>query len=508
MLSRITLNFECEKFYLRVWLIFFIVTLFIIFLVQLILLPFIFSSWHAGNGLLVGGDWIGFHQEAVEMAQRIKDQGWSAWELWPKGWFPAGVAGALYALTWPAPWVLAPLNAAVHAFTGLIVLKILNIFTQKKDIDIVAAIPFIFFPSAMLWYTQIHRDGYNILGMLLFIYGLLLIIRYDEIQIKNKNFELKGLIISMVGIVLLWMSRPHTLIIFQYTGSILFFFVVIAFTIMLVKKSIYWKNALFKLFIFALALSLITPFTKTERADKYQKEFGVYNKNNLEINNSMEAQEQQLWASTAGIIGLYKPAEEDHESTVRREEDLIWYRTPWLPSSIDNHLYSIAVTRQVLYPMAYGESAINIDKDVEFSSAIDFIYYLPRALQIAFLAPFPEDWSAEGSRQTTTFFRRISALEMAIVYFFLLPMVCSLWIWRKKIEVYILFIFCTAMMLPIIYSVPNLGTIYRYRYGYLMLLVCLGAAVFYQFVKDRIIKKANSSHANSPLGVNNSLEER
>jgi hypothetical protein len=489
MFSKIYISFNPEKWsYFKIWLLLFAVTIAIIWLVQLLLLPFVFTSWHAGNGLLIGGDWIGFHNEAVDMAQRINYEGWSAWELWPKGWFPSGIAGALYALTWPEPWVLAPLNAAVHAFSGLLVMKILNIFTKKRIFAIIAAVPFVFFPSAMLWYTQIHRDGYNILGMLLYIYGLLMIAHYSSTKDDSQYSEATGFFTAFSGIVMLWLSRPHTILIFQYAGIILFLFLFVVFIVMSINKTVHWKKALLKIFVFALVLSSITLFTRAPGADKYQKAPSLLdNEQFIKINDSMVSEEQNLRASNAGLNGPLKLAVEDNTAIVIAEEDFLWSKTPFLPSRIDNHFYSIAVMRTVWYPISYGDAASNIDSDVSFHNAIDFIYYLPRALQIAFLAPFPSDWFGEGSYESTTFFRRISGLEMIIIYLLLVPMVYGIWIWRRKIEVYMLFIFCTVMMLPIIYSTPNLGTVYRYRYGYLMLLVALGLAAFCHFLQNRKI---------------------
>ncbi len=33
--------------------------------IQLVVLPYLLPAWHAGSGLLVGGDWVAFHYYAV-----------------------------------------------------------------------------------------------------------------------------------------------------------------------------------------------------------------------------------------------------------------------------------------------------------------------------------------------------------------------------------------------------------------------------------------------------------
>ena len=48
---------------------------------QKLLLPMI-PSLHAGDGLLVH-DAIFFHTEAINLANQIRESGWSNWSLWP-----------------------------------------------------------------------------------------------------------------------------------------------------------------------------------------------------------------------------------------------------------------------------------------------------------------------------------------------------------------------------------------------------------------------------------------
>lgn len=451
---------------LSLWLLVFIVILFIILLVQLVLLAHIFPSWHAGDGLLVGGDWIRFQKAAVAMAERINSEGWSAWELRPRGWFPAGIAGAVYALTWTKPWTLAPLNAAVHATTFLLVVKLCLLFVDNRRAAILAALPFAFFPSAMLWYTQIHRDGYYILGLVLFIYGLLLIINL----VKRGNIELLGFISALCGLVIIWLVRPHSVAIFYYTTLMLSILVILALVVLFARKMVTGKKFFTKLILIALLVAVIIPLKETEGAFKY-----------------LSAPEE-----------TFEPQFEEVAEAKEEKETHRWTRTPWLPESIDNQFYSMALLRTETYPARFGEAASSIDFDVSFHSVNDFIFYLPRALQVAFLAPFPVDWFGEGGHSSTTFFRRVSAFEMVFTYLMLLSLIYGIWIWRKRIELYILVLFCTVMMLPIVYAVPNVGTVYRYRYGFLMLLVSLGVVALYRLVQDWR-KRRNETGNNLPV---------
>ena len=445
-----------------IWLGFFMVTLTIILLVQLILLPYIFPNWHAGDGLVRGGDWVSFHRVAIQMAERMDIEGWEAWEIRPRGWMPAGVAGAIYALTWPKPWAIAPLNAAIHATTALLMIKLLLIFTASRKVAFIAAIPFVFFPSAMLWYTQIHRDGYNILGMLLFVFGILKILKSDSNSGHQRWAEGLGLLAAISGILLIWLVRPYALNIFYYVLMLIMLLLTLYFSVQVMQRKFHFKRALIKILSLGLILLVIFSLSNTEGTMKYQRE-------PLVEQDSLLIEELQEKTST--------------------DEGYYWVRTKWLPGAIDNHFYSMAVIRSVEYPEKYGETKSGIDYDVSLHSFTDYLFYLPRSLQIAFLAPFPSDWFKEGKYDSTTFFRKVSAFEMLFIYMALVSLIYGLWLWRKKVETYLVLTFCTIMMLPIVFTVPNVGTIYRYRYGYLMLLVSLGVAAFYQFVQNIREKK-------------------
>jgi hypothetical protein len=118
--------------------------------------------------------------------------------------------------------------------------------------------------------------------------------------------------------------------------------------------------------------------------------------------------------------------------------------------------------------------ASNVDTDVPFSDVSDFLLYLPRALQIGLTAPFPSLWNAEGSTKVNSLMRRVAAFEMCAVYLALIFVPYALWLYRRKVEIWLAFTFSIILMLVYTYSMPNIGTLYRTRYGFLMTLVGIG----------------------------------
>jgi len=161
-------SLDCSP--MRLWFVIFAYAAAAGLLVQLVVLPRFLPGWHGGHGLLAGGDWLLFHQLATEVAARVHKQGWSAWSLRPEGQAPAGVAAIFYVLVAPEPWSIIPLNAALHATAALILHSLLRLFVSPRR-ALLGTLPFVLYPSAMTWYTQLHKDGFFIAGMLLLVYG-------------------------------------------------------------------------------------------------------------------------------------------------------------------------------------------------------------------------------------------------------------------------------------------------------------------------------------------------
>jgi hypothetical protein len=111
----------------------------------------------------------------------------------------------------------------------------------------------------------------------------------------------------------------------------------------------------------------------------------------------------------------------------------------------------------------------------------DYVLYMPRAAEIAFLAPFPNMWFEQGSSDQNTLMRRISAFEMIIVYICLLGMPLAIWCFYRRSEFWVIIIFCSSILLIYGFGMPNAGTLYRMRYGYMMILVAVGLTGFYSF---------------------------
>jgi hypothetical protein len=116
----------------------------------------------------------------------------------------------------------------------------------------------------------------------------------------------------------------------------------------------------------------------------------------------------------------------------------------------------------------------NIDTEIEFYSWTDIVWYTPRAAMIGFLAPFPDMWVG-GGKHVGSAGRFLSGAEMLVTYFIELLAVCGLWMKRKFLITWFLFLILPTGVIGLALILVNIGTLYRQRYPFWVLLVVAGA---------------------------------
>ena len=126
----------------------------------------------------------------------------------------------------------------------------------------------------------------------------------------------------------------------------------------------------------------------------------------------------------------------------------------------------------------------NVDADVELKSVGDFARYMPRAAAVGFLAPFPPMWFASGA-QVGSAGRRLGGAEMILTYLLELAALAGLWARRGRPVAWLLALSCAAGMTALGLVMPNVGTLYRMRYAFWMLLVVLAAGGVSRFIFAR-----------------------
>lgn len=452
--------------YFHIGLGVFLVTVCLALFVQCLLLPHIFPAWHGGNGLLAGTDSLRFHELALDMSTRIQQHGWAEWELRPEGQSPAGIAAIFYTLIYPMPWVMIPLNAIIHTAAVLILLRIMLFFLPKWQQALLTVLPFAFYPSAMIWYTQIHKDGFSILGFMLFLLGWLLIIKSHQ-QRAQINLLWRGCAAVIAGSICVWIVRPYLVEVMQLAAIVLLFLILLYIFVAFVRRRVSLVSTIGYISIVLLLVAFMTPFRSVSPsivvvsiAQRVQQ-FGydLFRSQPLEpvVNN--------------GPLVIPPKCEP-------------WQYVEWLPDGVNEKICSFARTRDG-FTRGYVDARSNIDVDVFYMSLTDIVLYLPRSAEIVFLAPFPADWFKSGSLAANTVMRRISAFEMIGIYVSLLLLPVGVKVWGRRLEFWMVLLLCSTNMVIYALIVANVGTLYRMRYGFIMTMVALGMAAAIRFIAER-----------------------
>ncbi len=426
------------------WLLFFLYAAAAAATIQLLILPIAIPSLHIGHGLIRGGDSIGYHEIASAVATEIGRVGWQAWSLAPQGQTPAGLAAPFYALIAPEPWSLIPVNAALHASAGIIVMHLLRILGTTTGIAFAGALMWVAFPSSMQWVSQIQKDGYTVAGMLMVMLGWVQLWRSARSNAAPEYF-FYAILLILAGICLAGLARAYGFELLK-AGSI------IAACIALPSLIKNWRAgnsgnmrpaiAVAVFLLLPLALAYAPRYTPTMAYSPWPKESSALD---------------------------WKMAD---ETSIRR-----WERTPWLPAAVDHALMRASIGRGGYIAALYAGAGSGIDRDIQFHNAGEFAAYLPRAMQIGFLAPFPADWFSSGASPGGTLMRIDAGIEMAVVYvLLLLGLPLAVIRWRARVEFWICVLFCSALVTIFAYVTPNVGTLYRLRYGFEMTLAAIGFA--------------------------------
>ena len=110
------------------------------------------------------------------------------------------------------------------------------------------------------------------------------------------------------------------------------------------------------------------------------------------------------------------------------------------------------------------------------SSTPAMIRYLPRALIVGLLAPFPTDWF--DLRGSTGAMRLFSGLEMILLYTLIPGLLIGTagWVRSKRVDRMFLVVFLGALIIALSLVVANVGTLFRLRLQYVLPAIPLALA--------------------------------
>lgn len=443
------------------WILAFLYSSLLALAVQKLFLPMM-PDLHGGHGLLKNDATV-FHNTAVQVANRIHANGWSEWSLFPQGHFAnVGVLAALYALFGGEPAVFIPINVAAHA-AGALMLFLLGPVLWPGKLGraggLIAGVIFIIFPSSLQWYSQNHKDAFAICGVLMMLYAYLQIQQSGRTRVNLFSIFSLGL----AGAGLLTLVRPYFVIIVSASllGSWL-----TCLCVTLIQRNL--KKEIFPILATLLFVGIIVlvAFSAPRLVSKtaFQR---ISITESLSIAESLSAPE--------GLSNW-----KWHDSTV-------------LPKSLDLLFERISSLR--VYFITYGQrlkAGSGIDEDRIPSTALGVLEYMPRALFVGLFAPFPDSWS-----QRVSIIRLTGAVETAVWYCFF-PGLLFLGYRKPSQPLLAGIVFCCLIIMMLAYVHPNIGTLYRMRYGFWMFLLLCGAIGWVSVALDFLAHIERSHQAESP----------
>lgn len=384
------------------------------------------TPWHAGYGLLAGGDWVMFHEQALQLAESIEREGWSAWVLRYEGQAPASLAAAFYVLSGiKEPWVLLPISGMLYAVALVAAVSIGQTLGVKENLTWLIIVPFIF-PSSLLIYGQLHKDILSLPGVLLFAWSWVMTFGRQPLQ-SSRTWKIAAA--ATVGVLLSWWVRPYQAQLLVAISALLWIFALGTAT-----QQRQW---------FSLGVKATVVF------------FCVVS----------------VYLSAEKLTNLTAPAAPAAPAAPPCET--------WKPE-VDLPILGRPIAAIFCYRHGFirflSDGNANIDHDRPLTNYVEALAYVPRALQVGVLAPFPVHWWDEASSPGGRVKRLISGLEMVWVYGTLVGL---FWVWRYRgidSAFVSLSIIAIIGILFYVYTSPNVGALYRYRLPFLLLLLIAATA--------------------------------
>jgi 4-amino-4-deoxy-L-arabinose transferase-like glycosyltransferase len=310
----------------------------------------------------------------------------------------------------------------VNLFCYLIILAVVFGLAKRmagEKVAWLASVIVALWPTFLLHTTQFLRDPILIAAI------LLLVLVLSDLIVRPNTWS-RNLIAGVAGVAAtlgLWMSRPDMWLVIRAIG--LCALVLIAIRMWREKKLL-----LVNLTVVVLLFALMSFIPQVARS----------------------AQEQ------AGVSF----------GSAARDEGL----SPWA---------RIAARRRGFITDGLRQTGLMIDADVRFSSAADVIKYIPRAVEVGCFAPFPSTWFSRGYNVGLVG-RLLAGIETSLTYALELFACVFLWQSRRRLDVWLLALTIMVGLLALGFVVVNVGTLYRMRYPFFILIVIMAAPVVAKWI--------------------------
>lgn len=467
------------------WILAFVFCCLQALMVQKLVLP-LTPSLHGGHGLLIN-DAILFHEAASKVAERINSVGWSEWSLFPENFTGnVGILSALYAVFGPEPAVFIPLNVAAHV-TGALMLYLIGPLLWPgrpgRIGGLVAAVLFVMFPSTLLWYSQNHKDSFAIAGALILLFAWLSLVSPQKGD--SRHPWLLPFLLALAGLSLVLIMRPYLSVLlaaaFLFSGFICWLSALTTKRREVPPAGNTWAATAFLGVVSAGAfIGSLLPASETAlRQDFSQGHANILKRPGeaesvlswrwtpLSFNTPVgqtDADNTWRWQSLAPSDGQMDSGSREPGPPVESKPFAAFLR------ALDAPFKRISELR--VHFIAHGISVgagSGIEEDQVPDNILESALYLPRALVVGAFAPFPSSWAERVSLP-----RLAAAGETFVWYLFFIGVVALAWK-RPSRALLAGIAFCSVLLAIFSYTNPNVGTLYRVRFGYWMFILLCGS---------------------------------
>ncbi|VAX23743.1 hypothetical protein MNBD_NITROSPINAE02-1786 [hydrothermal vent metagenome] len=455
------------------------------------------SGYHNGKGLwFFAMDSIEYNRQAIQIAESLGNGMFYDW-WWGTPFIHVNFISVFYFLIAPDPLSFAVVNAAIWAASVICVFHIARVATlcSEKYALFIAAV-YGLWPTGFLLTTQLLKDPFFNLGCLMVLLGW--------ISLLSGSARTRFVAIILAGYSLCIVIRPEPWPIFILVS-------IIAVLIIAVRAR--------QAFLYALlAFILMTGFTatknfvanaeisrnpldakrETDQAAKHQINAESEKDKIEEIKREAKAiikdgYDEQLdktlhtwltdkryaarvwtiWERERIVRNLAKIHGAALKDFLKKEMEP-WEKTGWLPSSLEMAIYKVSRSRDSLLTYYAKASSFTLDSGVQFRNVYDVVKYIPRGIEIGFLAPFPNHWLTK-SHTSGGASRLLAGMEMIIWYILYAGFIfyCARSTIDCGIKLWIIII-CFAFVMSLGIFIPNIGTLYRMRFIYLAPVLVTG----------------------------------
>lgn len=372
------------------------------------------------------------HYEALAKAllDQIRMHGWSSWILKPGEEGVPGIAAAIYAALGHEPLLIVVLNAMLHALSSLTLVTILSSIFERR-VAILAALPFVISPYQMHWFSQLNKDSFNVLGVFLFLLGVVRLL-------EPARRTAMGVALAVAGLLLIGLIRPY---------------MISALTL-------------------PVALGFVCESAWTLRRRNSLSGAGTLRLSNLALLIGVCFAVKMLIPPSASSQTLSDLA----QFNCKPGPGSSWHYATHATERLERPLCVISKQRDNFDFIHTDPNpttrALSPDLDLKLTGTVDVLAYVPRAALLGFLSPFPADWSVPfvGPRSV---FRSVVGCEMLVAYVGMAGVLMFLFSRADRTALWIIGT-CSIPILVIGLGIPHIGSINRYRYAYLIAIEGIG----------------------------------